>query len=98
MGAMKDNWATMDGFYDRFNIMESSSIQKEKDEKDKLKKEAGAKLKKIRKKYGLTQDQMAKKMGYDSGAIISQIEKGHRTITGVGAKCLKYLEIVLEKK
>ena len=42
--------------------------------------------------------EMAKAMGYESQAIISQIEKGHREITGVASKCLEYLEIVMNKK
>jgi transcriptional regulator with XRE-family HTH domain len=58
----------------------------------------GTKLKKIRKGFGFTQVQMAERLGYESGAIISQLERGHRTITGVASKCIKYLEIILNKK
>ena len=55
-------------------------------------------MKKVRKRLGYTQSEMAKAMGYESQAIISQIEKGHREITGVAQKCLVYLEIVMNKK
>ena len=56
------------------------------------------KMKKVRKRLGYTQSEMAKAMGYESDAIISQIENGHREITGVASKCLEYLEIVMNKK
>jgi hypothetical protein len=35
---MKDNWATMNGFYDRFNIIELAMTKKEKNSKEKNKK------------------------------------------------------------
>lgn len=56
------------------------------------------KMFKVRKRLGYTQSEMAKAMGYESDAIISQIERGHREITGVASKCLVYLEIVMNKK
>ena len=61
-----------------------------------MKNEQGKKLKKIRKRMGLTQDQMAVKLGYSSGVRIYEIEKG-RCVMGVQAqRCLEYLDLLDE--
>ncbi len=50
----------------------------------------GMMLKKVRMQLGLTQKQMAGKLGYTRQDIISGIENGNRTMSGVAKKCLGY--------
>ena len=50
----------------------------------------GKKLKKIRKRMGLTQDQMALLLGYGAGTRISEIEKGRSTMGKQAQRCLEY--------
>ena len=51
----------------------------------------GETLKKVRMELGLTQKQMAGRLGYTRQDIISGIENGNRTMSGVAKKCLHYL-------
>lgn len=48
-------------------------------------------LKAVRKQLGLTQSEMASKMGYGSQQYISLIENEERNMSGVARKCLQYL-------
>ena len=48
-------------------------------------------LKKLRLELGLNQQQMADVLGYTRQDIISGIENGHRTMSGVAIRCLEYL-------
>lgn len=48
-------------------------------------------LKSVRKELGLTQVEMADKMGYGSQQYISLIENHERKMSGVARKCLHYL-------
>lgn len=53
-------------------------------------------LKKVRVELGLNQQQMADVLGYTRQDIISGIENGTRTMSGVAMRCLEYL-IEIEK-
>ncbi|MBA95822.1 MAG: hypothetical protein CMP21_08920 [Rickettsiales bacterium] len=53
-------------------------------------------LKKVRVELGLNQQQMADVLGYTRQDIISGIENGTRTMSGVAMRCLEYL-IQIEK-
>lgn len=48
-------------------------------------------LKKVRKELGYSQQQMADALGYTRQDIISGIENGSRTMSGVAVRCLEYL-------
>lgn len=48
-------------------------------------------LKKSRKALGLTQSEMARKMGYYSQTEISKVETGRTSLSGPARKCLEYL-------
>ena len=48
-------------------------------------------LKKVRKELGYSQQQMADALGYTRQDIISGIENGNRTMSGVAVRCLEYL-------
>ena len=56
----------------------------------------GKKLKKIRKRMGLTQGQMAVKLGYSSGVCIYEIEKGRKAMSVQAQRCLEYLTLLDE--
>ena len=47
---------------------------------------------------GLTQKQMAGRLGYTRQDIISGIENGNRTMSGVAKKCLEYFIKIKEIK
>mgnify|MGYP003153571673 CR=1 FL=1 len=57
-------------------------------------KKQGKKLRKIRKRMGLTQDQMAVKLGYSKGARIYDIEKGRSNMSLQARKCLEYFTLL----
>lgn len=48
-------------------------------------------LKKIRKELGITQSEMAEKMGYTSYDSVTKIETGRRELGGPAKKCLEYI-------
>lgn len=48
-------------------------------------------LKKVRLELGYSQKQMADALGYTRQDIISGIENGNRTMSGVAVRCLEYL-------
>tara|TARA_Y100001963_G_scaffold41221_1_gene57794 strand:+ start:336 stop:527 length:192 start_codon:yes stop_codon:yes gene_type:complete len=54
----------------------------------------GETLKKVRMELGLTQKQMAGKLGYTRQDIVCGIENGSRNMSGVAKKCLHYLMIL----
>ena len=53
-------------------------------------------LKKLRKKLGFNQEQMAKALGLSGMNVISMLEKGHRPISKQTAKCMEYIRVLLE--
>lgn len=57
----------------------------------------GKKLKALRIKMGYSQKEMANALGYTSPSIVSGIEKGTRTMSGVSIKCMEYLEFIFDK-
>ena len=58
----------------------------------------GETLKKVRMELGLTQKQMAGKLGYTRQDIICGIENGSRNMSGVAKKCLEYFIKIKEIK
>ena len=51
----------------------------------------GKKLKELRLKLGLNQQQMADVLGYTRKDIICGIENGHRKMSGIAKRCFEYL-------
>lgn len=49
-------------------------------------------MKMIRDALGLTQWEMAEKLGYNSQTVISMIENGRRNLSGVARSYLEYIE------
>ena len=55
-------------------------------------------LKKVRLELGYSQKQMADALGYTRQDIVSGIENGNRTMSGVAVRCLEYLMEIKELK
>ena len=55
-------------------------------------------LKKVRLELGYSQKQMADALGYTRQDIISGIENGNRTMSGVAVRCLEYLMEIKDLK
>jgi transcriptional regulator with XRE-family HTH domain len=50
----------------------------------------GSELKEIRKEMGISQEKMAKLLGYSSKHIISRIESGNKEMSTISVKCVKF--------
>tara|TARA_R100001443_G_scaffold29396_3_gene42592 strand:- start:29809 stop:29994 length:186 start_codon:yes stop_codon:yes gene_type:complete len=46
----------------------------------------------LRKRMGISQDEMARYMGYSNRTHISAIESGQKKMSNVAIKCMSYLE------
>tara|TARA_R100001129_G_C5322893_1_gene248013 strand:+ start:600 stop:1070 length:471 start_codon:yes stop_codon:yes gene_type:complete len=90
MSKMSDLAMERDQMFDGTEGM--SEEQLEKDMNEQYVEHMGRNiLKKVRLELGYSQKQMADALGYTRQDIISGIENGNRTMSGVAVRCLEYL-------
>ena len=97
MGNMSNLAMEQEQIYDGTEGM--SEEQLEKDMNEQYVEHMGRNiLKKVRLELGFNQQQMADALGYTRQDIISGIENGNRTMSGVAVRCLEYLMEIKELK
>ena len=97
MGNMSNLAMEQEQIYDGTEGM--SEEQLEKDMNEQYVEHMGRNiLKKVRLELGYSQKQMADALGYTRQDIISGIENGNRTMSGVAVRCLEYLMEIKELK
>ncbi len=97
MGNMSNLAMEQEQIYDGTEGMSEEQI--EKDMNEQYVEHMGRNiLKKVRLELGYSQKQMADALGYTRQDIISGIENGNRTMSGVAVRCLEYLMEIKELK
>ena len=97
MGNMSNLAMEQEQIYDGTEGMSEEQI--EKDMNEQYVEHMGRNiLKKVRLELGFNQQQMADALGYTRQDIISGIENGNRTMSGVAVRCLEYLMEIKELK